>query len=100
MIGGRLSGWLTSALLVLVSCGGGDDSGTQSCSDNSQCKAPTVCVEHKCAVACKDNSQCSENEFCDNENGICRVGCSADSECSSGQVCRKGDCLSATGDLD
>lgn len=94
-------GWLALAVVASTSCGGGDDASGSSCTQDSECAAPSTCIDQICQIGCTGNAGCPSDQFCDLESGgVCKPGCSGDDECATGQVCRKGICLSATGDLD
>ncbi len=64
------------------------------CSDSTQCKANSTCVDGRCAPKC--SASCATGYTCDAETGLCTGGaaaCDDATPCASGKACVAGRCV-------
>ena len=64
------------------------------CSDSTQCKSGTSCVDGRCVSKC--TSTCASGYKCDDKTGLCTGGtgaCSAEVGCDSGGTCVGSRCV-------
>lgn len=73
-----------------------------SCGSDSECPAPTTCMDGECLNSCSDEcDSCLLDEDCESGErcigGMCRAECASDRDCRFGGVCASGRCVPTDG---
>jgi hypothetical protein len=63
------------------------------CSDSTQCKAGTTCLDGRCVSKC--SATCATGYTCDDKTGLCsgRDACGDSAPCTGGKTCLAGRCV-------